>query len=51
MLAKLFGLGKTSKSKPGPLLNLARDLYNNLKKELQNARSIDEEAFADLDLE
>ena len=34
-LAKMFGLGKTSKEKPGPLLDLARALYNNLKAELQ----------------
>lgn len=51
MLAKLFGLGKASKSKPGPLLELARDLYENLKKELESARRIDEVAFADLDFE
>ena len=34
-LAKMFGLGKTSKEKPGPLLDLARALYDNLKAELQ----------------
>lgn len=33
-LAKMFGLGKSSKSKPGPLLEAARDLYDNLKIEL-----------------
>lgn len=33
-LAKMFGLGKTSKEKPGPLLDLARSLYDNLKLEL-----------------
>ncbi len=34
-LAKMFGLGKSSKSKPGPLLEVARDLYDNLKIELK----------------
>lgn len=34
-LAKMFGLGKSSKSKPGPLLEAARDLYNLLKIELK----------------
>lgn len=34
-LAKMFGLGKASKEKPGPLLELARELYENLKKELK----------------
>ena len=33
-LAKLFGLGKSSKSKPGPLLEHARSLYDALKVEL-----------------
>lgn len=33
-LAKMFGLGKTTKEKPGPLLELARDLYDKLKEEL-----------------
>lgn len=33
-LAKMFGLGKTSKEKPGPLLELARQLYERLKAEL-----------------
>jgi hypothetical protein len=32
-IAKLFGLGKSSKAKPGPLLEKARDLYDNLNKE------------------
>lgn len=39
-IARLFGLGKSSKSKPGPLLEKARDLYNTLTKELK-----DEEDF------
>jgi uncharacterized protein (DUF2225 family) len=33
-VAKMFGLGKTSRSKPGPLLEYARSLYNNINKEL-----------------
>jgi uncharacterized protein (DUF2225 family) len=33
-IAKIFGLGKSSKSKPGPLLEHARNLYDNLNKEL-----------------
>ncbi len=33
-LAKLFGLGKSSKNKPGPLLEHARNLYDALKVEL-----------------
>ncbi len=33
-LAKMFGLGKSSKNKPGPLLEHARDLYNSIVAEL-----------------
>ncbi|MBL8966718.1 MAG: DUF2225 domain-containing protein [Spirochaetaceae bacterium] len=33
-IAKMFGLGKRSKSKPGPLLDKARDLYDRIKAEL-----------------
>lgn len=33
-IAKIFGLGKSSKSKPGPLLEHARHLYDTIKKEL-----------------
>jgi uncharacterized protein (DUF2225 family) len=33
-IAKIFGLGKTSKSKPGPLLEHARHLYDSISKEL-----------------
>jgi uncharacterized protein (DUF2225 family) len=33
-IAKIFGLGKTSKNKPGPLLEHARNLYNSLSQEL-----------------
>ncbi|EFW37434.1 DUF2225 domain-containing protein [Treponema phagedenis] len=34
VLAKMFGLGKSSKEKPGPLLEMARDLYDKFKLEL-----------------
>lgn len=33
-LAKMFGLGKASKTKPGPILEHARNLYDHLKVEL-----------------
>jgi uncharacterized protein (DUF2225 family) len=33
-IAKIFGLGKSSKSKPGPLLEHARNLYDNINREL-----------------
>jgi uncharacterized protein len=33
-LARMFGLGKSSKNKPGPLLELARNLYENIVTEL-----------------
>ncbi|MDR2193687.1 MAG: DUF2225 domain-containing protein [Treponema sp.] len=33
-IAKMFGLGKSSKNKPGPLLELAKNLYERIKKEL-----------------
>ena len=33
-IAKMFGLGKSSKSKPGPLLENARELYDNINREL-----------------
>ena len=33
-LAKMFGLGKSSKNKPGPLLEHARNLYNSIVAEL-----------------
>jgi len=34
-IARIFGLGKSSKSKPGPLLEHARTLYDNINKELK----------------
>jgi uncharacterized protein (DUF2225 family) len=36
-IAKIFGLGKASKNKPGPLLEHARNLYNNINKELNES--------------
>ena len=33
-IAKIFGLGRSSKAKPGPLLEKARELYDSLNKEL-----------------
>ena len=33
-IAKIFGIGKSSKDKPGPLLEHARNLYENIAKEL-----------------
>ncbi|MDR1352353.1 MAG: DUF2225 domain-containing protein [Treponema sp.] len=36
-IAKMFGLGKSSKNKPGPLLEHARNLYDNINKELNES--------------
>ncbi|GAB1481453.1 DUF2225 domain-containing protein [Treponema sp.] len=36
-IAKIFGLGKSSKNKPGPLLEKARDLYDNINIELNES--------------
>jgi uncharacterized protein (DUF2225 family) len=33
-VAKIFGMGKSSKSKPGTLLESARALYDKLNKEI-----------------
>ena len=33
-IAKIFGVGKSSKAKPGPLLEHARNLYDSMSKEL-----------------
>lgn len=41
-VAKLFGLGRRSKSKPGPLLDKARDFYDRVKAELKQADDDDE---------
>jgi uncharacterized protein (DUF2225 family) len=35
-IAKIFGLGKSSKSKPGPLLERGKELYTMLGKELED---------------
>lgn len=35
-IARIFGLGKSSKDKPGPLLEKARDLYDQLSKEVSD---------------
>ena len=35
MSAKLFGMGKASKQKPGPLLDKARDLYAQISEKLE----------------
>lgn len=35
-IARIFGLGKSSKNKPGPLLEKARNLYDQLAKELND---------------
>lgn len=40
-IARIFGFGKSSKSKPGPLLEHSRTLYDNLTKELENSTEID----------
>jgi len=36
-IAKIFGIGKSSRAKPGPLLENARNLYDNINKELNTA--------------
>jgi uncharacterized protein (DUF2225 family) len=33
-IARIFGVGKSSKSKPGPLLEHAKNLYETISKEL-----------------
>lgn len=40
-IARIFGLGKSSKAKPGPLLENARELYDKLTEELKEANTID----------
>ena len=42
-IAKMFGMGRKSKSKPGPLVEKVRDLYEILKKELSQDEDEDEE--------
>lgn len=41
-LAKMFGLGKSTKNKPGPLLDKARGFYDKLKAELKEDDESDE---------
>ena len=40
-IARIFGLGKSSKAKPGPLLENARNLYDNITDALKEANTID----------
>ncbi len=35
-IARIFGLGKSSKNKPGPLLEVAKDLYDKMANELSS---------------
>lgn len=42
-IAKMFGLGKRSKAKPGPLLDKARELYERIKAELHQDDDSDDE--------
>ncbi|HUX38211.1 MAG TPA: DUF2225 domain-containing protein [Rectinemataceae bacterium] len=42
-IAKLFGLGKRSKNKPGPLLDKARELFDAIKADIQANDEDDEE--------
>ena len=39
-IARIFGLGKSSKSKPGPLLEKSRELYDQLTATLNEANII-----------
>jgi uncharacterized protein (DUF2225 family) len=36
-IARIFGIGKSSKAKPGPLLEHARNLYDDINKELKES--------------
>ena len=47
-IARIFGLGKSSKAKPGPLLENARNLYDKITDALKEANTID---FSDDDEE
>ena len=42
-IARIFGMGKSSKNKPGPLLEHARNLYDNITQLLKEANIIDED--------
>lgn len=48
-IARIFGLGKSSKAKPGPLLEHSRALYDNLSAVLKDAQNInfEEESFSE----
>ena len=39
----MFGIGRKSKAKPGPLVDKVRDLYEALKAELHQDEDEDEE--------
>jgi uncharacterized protein (DUF2225 family) len=36
-IAKIFGMGKSSRDKPGPLLDHARQIYDAINKELNES--------------
>ncbi len=42
-IARIFGLGKSSKNKPGPLLEHSRQLYDNITEILKEANIIDDD--------
>jgi hypothetical protein len=42
-IAKLFGLGKRSRNRPGPLLDKSRELYDLLKNELHSGDDAEED--------
>ena len=48
-IARIFGLGKSSKAKPGPLLEHSRALYDNLSAVLKDAQNInfEDESFSE----
>ena len=48
-IARIFGLGKSTKEKPGPLLEHSRALYDNLGAELKDAQTIDLDENLDSD--
>jgi len=39
-IARIFGLGKSSRNKPGPLLEKSRALYDNLSKEIEESETV-----------
>nr|MCR4712945.1 DUF2225 domain-containing protein [Treponemataceae bacterium] len=42
-IARIFGLGKSSKNKPGPLLEHSRQLYDQITETLKEANIIDDD--------